>query len=175
MLTVSDTGLRAPASRHAFHCRCQQNPNAPQRPPSVPKQYKTNTPHSPVTPAGPQTPANSQSGFGSIERMIASNFNNVQPGLRGDWMEVEGNWILRPLRGPATAVVHFLGGAFVGAAPQLTYRLLLESLAARGVMVGTIPVPCLLHVATLAQPPTTFPLAPSCTFTGSIAHGIQQQ
>lgn len=69
--------------------------------------------------------------------MIASNFNNVQPGLRGDWTEVEGNWILRPLQGAATAVVHFLGGAFVGAAPQLTYRLLLESLAARGVMVST--------------------------------------
>lgn len=68
--------------------------------------------------------------------MIASNFNNVQPGLRGDWTEVEGNWILRPLQGAAIAVVHFLGGAFVGAAPQLTYRLLLESLAARGVMVS---------------------------------------
>lgn len=54
-------------------------------------------------------------------------------------MEVEGNWILRPLRGPATAVVHFLGGAFVGAAPQLTYRLLLESLAAREVMVIATP------------------------------------
>ena len=67
--------------------------------------------------------------------MIASNFNNVQPGLRGDWIEIEGNWILRSLQGRATSVVHFLGGAFVGAAPQLTYRLLLESLAARGIMV----------------------------------------
>jgi len=88
------------------------------------------------TSSTPQTPQNNQSGFGNIERMIASNFNNVQPGLRGDWTEVEGNWILRPLQGAATAVVHFLGGAFVGAAPQLTYRLLLESLAARGVMVS---------------------------------------
>lgn len=34
------------------------------------------------------------------------------------------------------AVVHFLGGAFVGAAPQLAYRLFLESLASRGVMVS---------------------------------------
>lgn len=68
--------------------------------------------------------------------MIASNFNNVQPGLRGDWIEIEGNWVLRPLDGSATSVVHFLGGAFVGAAPQLTYRLLLESLAARGIMVS---------------------------------------
>lgn len=38
--------------------------------------------------------------------------------------------------GPAKAVVHFIGGAFVGAAPQLSYRLLLESLAARGLYVS---------------------------------------
>lgn len=96
-----------------------------------------NNPQSPVTPSSsPQTPNNTESGFGNIERMIASNFNNVQPGLRGDWTEIEGNWVLRPLEGSATSVVHFLGGAFVGAAPQLTYRLLLESLAARGIMVS---------------------------------------
>lgn len=39
----------------------------------------------------------------------------------------------------AEAVVHFLGGAFVGAAPQLAYRLFLESLASRGVLVGAGP------------------------------------
>lgn len=32
--------------------------------------------------------------------------------------------------------MHFLGGAFVGAAPQLAYRLFLESLASRGVLVS---------------------------------------
>jgi UDP-N-acetylglucosamine enolpyruvyl transferase len=36
----------------------------------------------------------------------------------------------------AEAVVHFLGGAFVGAAPQLSYRSFLEGLAARGVLVS---------------------------------------
>ena len=41
--------------------------------------------------------------------------------------------------GPAKAVVHFVGGAFVGAAPQLSYRLLLESLAARGLYVSHLP------------------------------------
>ncbi|KAL0021941.1 hypothetical protein WJX79_009856 [Trebouxia sp. C0005] len=132
------TGSRAPASRQAFRCQCQQNQNRPQGPSPVPT--RGSTPHSPVdTSSSPQTPQNNQSGFGNIERMIASNFNNIQPGLRGDWTEVEGNWILRPLQGAATAVVHFLGGAFVGAAPQLTYRLLLESLAARGVMVIATP------------------------------------
>jgi hypothetical protein len=36
-------------------------------------------------------------------------------------------------------VVHFVGGAFVGAAPQLTYRLFLETLAARGLLVIATP------------------------------------
>ena len=41
--------------------------------------------------------------------------------------QVEGNWVLYPPEGRAPeAVVHFLGGAFVGAAPQLAYRTLLE-------------------------------------------------
>lgn len=37
------------------------------------------------------------------------------------------------------AVVHFLGGAFVGAAPQLAYRPLLEALASRNVLIVTTP------------------------------------
>jgi len=37
------------------------------------------------------------------------------------------------------AVVHFLGGAFVGAAPQLAYRPLLEALSSRGVVVVATP------------------------------------
>lgn len=43
--------------------------------------------------------------------------------------------------------MHFLGGAFVGAAPQLAYRLFLESLASRGVMVRVAPDPvaCALY------------------------------
>jgi hypothetical protein len=33
------------------------------------------------------------------------------------------------------AVVHFMGGAFVGAAPQISYRLFLEALANRNILV----------------------------------------
>lgn len=41
--------------------------------------------------------------------------------------QVEGNWVLYPPDNRAPeAVVHFVGGAFVGAAPQLAYRTLLE-------------------------------------------------
>ena len=58
---------------------------------------------------GPGTSVSQSSTFGQIERMIAGNFDNLQPGLRGDWQEVQGNWVLRPLAGPPKAVVHFLG------------------------------------------------------------------
>ena len=78
-------------------------------------------------------------------------------GLLGDWEELEGNHVLRPpadlyynprvppADGAAEdlplprAVLHFLGGAFLGAAPQLTYRWLLERLAERGFVVVATP------------------------------------
>lgn len=54
-----------------------------------------------------------------------------------DWQELYGNWILVPDR--PTAIVHFLGGAFVATAPQLTYRRLLEYLAAQGYAIVATP------------------------------------
>jgi hypothetical protein len=45
--------------------------------------------------------------------------------------------LLPPRR--AIAVVHFLGGAFVGAAPQLSYSKLLEVLAAQGYVIVATP------------------------------------
>ncbi|MGI0492001.1 DUF1350 family protein [Alkalinema pantanalense CENA528] len=53
------------------------------------------------------------------------------------WQEVAGNWVLLPPR--PVAIVHFLGGAFVATAPQLTYRRLLECLARSG--YGLIATP----------------------------------
>jgi hypothetical protein len=54
-----------------------------------------------------------------------------------DWREISGNWIITPSH--PTAVVHFLGGAFVAAAPHVTYRLLLEFLADNGYAVIATP------------------------------------
>jgi Protein of unknown function (DUF1350) len=54
-----------------------------------------------------------------------------------NWQEISGNWVYIP-RQPR-AIVHFLGGAFVAAAPQITYRLLLEDLAKQG--YGIIATP----------------------------------
>ncbi len=53
------------------------------------------------------------------------------------WQEVSGNWFLVPERPRAT--VHFLGGAFVAAAPHVTYRWLLEALYTEGYAVIATP------------------------------------
>lgn len=54
-----------------------------------------------------------------------------------DWQEIAGNWVLVPDR--PVAVVHFLGGAFVATAPQVTYRRLLERLALQGYAIFATP------------------------------------
>lgn len=87
-------------------------------------------------PEGPSV----QAIFGQIERAVQNTFNNQAPGQRNDWKEVEGAWVLYPPNNrEPTAVVHFLGGAFVGAAPQISYRLFLEALSNRDVLVIATP------------------------------------
>lgn len=53
------------------------------------------------------------------------------------WREIAGNWVYLPDR--PRAIIHFLGGAFVATAPQITYRFLLEDLAEQG--YGIIATP----------------------------------
>ncbi|MGQ9866661.1 MAG: DUF1350 family protein [Pseudanabaenaceae cyanobacterium] len=53
------------------------------------------------------------------------------------WISVEEAWVLTPPR--PRAVVHFLGGAFAAAAPQLSYRALLEFLAQQHCAVVATP------------------------------------
>jgi Protein of unknown function (DUF1350) len=54
-----------------------------------------------------------------------------------DWQEISGNWVLVPPR--PVAIVHFLGGAFIAAAPHVTYRRLLEFLATHGHAIIATP------------------------------------
>ncbi|MFZ4666093.1 MAG: DUF1350 family protein [Prochlorotrichaceae cyanobacterium] len=49
------------------------------------------------------------------------------------WQEVSNNWVLIP--GRQQGIIHFLGGAFIGSTPHLTYRRLLESLASQGFVI----------------------------------------
>lgn len=66
-----------------------------------------------------------------------------------DWQEVSGNWVLIP-RHPS-GIVHFLGGAFVATAPQLTYRWLLEELANQNYAVIATPFVNTLDHSAIAQ------------------------
>ncbi|KAH7293130.1 hypothetical protein KP509_28G013200 [Ceratopteris richardii] len=79
--------------------------------------------------------------YGQIERVFTDVAKRSQGGFGdgGDWQEIEGTWVIRPKSGTPSAVVHFIGGVFVGAAPQLTYRLFLELLAERGFLIIATP------------------------------------
>jgi len=58
----------------------------------------------------------------------------------GRWESLHGNYILRPPPSKKPrALIHFLGGALLGAAPQLTYRYLLERLSSKGYLVVATP------------------------------------
>jgi len=66
---------------------------------------------------------------------------NLEGNKIGNWEELHGNYLLRPPLedGPPRALIHFLGGALVGKAPHISYRYLLERLAAQGYLVVATP------------------------------------
>ena len=66
-----------------------------------------------------------------------------------NWQEISGNWVLIPNH--PVGVIHFLGGAFVATAPQLTYRWLLENLANHGYVVIATPFVNTLDHDAIAQ------------------------
>ena len=55
-----------------------------------------------------------------------------------DWQEISGGWIYLPNR-EIKGIVHFLGGAFVATAPQVTYRSLLEQIGQQGYAIVATP------------------------------------
>ena len=63
-----------------------------------------------------------------------------------DWKEIAGNWVAIPPR--PVGAIHFLGGAFIAAAPNLAYRSLLEFFCDRGYLVVATPFNIALdHIA----------------------------
>lgn len=79
--------------------------------------------------------------YSDIERVLTETVvqSQVGSGSSGDWTEVEGAWVLKPRNSTPRAIVHFVGGIFVGAAPQLTYRFFLERLSEKGMYVIATP------------------------------------
>ncbi|MEM7770196.1 MAG: DUF1350 family protein [Cyanobacteria bacterium P01_E01_bin.6] len=78
-----------------------------------------------------------------------------------NWQEIAGNWVLVP-RQPK-AIIHFLGGAFIAAAPHVTYRWILESLAQQGyLIIATSFVNTFDHGAIARQTLLSFEQALDC-------------
>ncbi|CAM6041244.1 unnamed protein product [Sphagnum compactum] len=79
--------------------------------------------------------------YGQIERVIVDTAKQTRGDFMdsGRWQEIQGAWVLQPSKQNPVAVVHFIGGVFVGATPQLTYRLFLERLCERGFIVIATP------------------------------------
>ncbi|VFQ90510.1 unnamed protein product [Cuscuta campestris] len=79
--------------------------------------------------------------YQDIERLLTSTAKKSQDawGTSKDWKEVEGTWVLGPRNTKPRLIVHFIGGVFVGAAPQLTYRLFLERLVEKDILVIATP------------------------------------
>ncbi|MBK1990562.1 DUF1350 family protein [Sphaerospermopsis aphanizomenoides BCCUSP55] len=66
-----------------------------------------------------------------------------------NWKEIRGNWVIIPSK--PIGIIHFLGGAFVATAPHLTYRWLLEQLAAQGYVIIATPFVNTLDHSGIAQ------------------------
>lgn len=77
----------------------------------------------------------------SSTTLSASTVGLATDRVVGNWEEMKGNFVLRPSveQGPPRALLHFLGGAIVGAAPHISYRYLLERLAEEGYLIVATP------------------------------------
>jgi hypothetical protein len=63
-----------------------------------------------------------------------------------NWQEISGSWVLLPQQ--PVGIIHFLGGAFVATAPQVTYKWLLEKFSQeKYVVIATPFINNLDHVA----------------------------
>lgn len=96
----------------------------------------------------------------ALERLVRDAAAGASAGGSGRWEEVERAWVLFPPSeaGEPRGVVHFCGGAFVGASPQLTYRLFLETLSAKTgcVIVATPYVTSFDHLRVADEAQFTF-------------------
>jgi hypothetical protein len=66
------------------------------------------------------------------------------------WEEISGHWVLFPT-GEVKAILHFLGGAFVGTLPNITYRWLLEELVKDGYCIVATPFEMSLDHRSIAR------------------------
>lgn len=74
---------------------------------------------------------------------------------------MDGCWVTSPAKGAPKGIVHFLGGAFAGASPELVYPLLLQIVGEAGYTIVSTPYPVTFkHVQCAAAVHQVCALAP---------------
>ena len=123
----------APARAHAHRTRAASTANGGTRRFAARSRRRGDVTTSDAAASTASTTSSSASPFERLESLLSSAAEATAPSDARGWRELEGTWVLSPPDPGADprAVVHFCGGAFVGASPQLTYRLFLERLCAR--------------------------------------------
>jgi hypothetical protein len=123
----------APARAHAHRTRAASTANGGTRRFAARSRRRGDVTTSDAAASTASTTSSSASPFERLESLLSSAAEATAPSDARGWRELEGTWVLSPPDPAADprAVVHFCGGAFVGASPQLTYRLFLERLCAR--------------------------------------------
>ncbi|GAB0495267.1 hypothetical protein MMPV_006566 [Pyropia vietnamensis] len=101
---------------------------------------------------GPSTSASEAAGYQECAAQAGP------PPVGDDWLRLPGAEVLLPPGGARPrAVLHFIGGAFVGAAPSSAYGNLLSRLSQRGLAIVATPVvPSLAHGALAAATDAAF-------------------
>lgn len=87
------------------------------------------------------TSSNGDNSYPRRKRRLPLPFMNLRStGIVGKWIKRHDNFLLPPKRGgPPIGVIHFVGGAFVGAAPHLVYNSFLEMLSEQGYYIVATP------------------------------------
>lgn len=122
-----------------MQCPAYSNGGYPGPYQGYPPPYGTSAGSSPPNYQGSNYQAGSTTAdvFRNIENIIVENIRG-----RGNrrWQEVQGAYVMFPPdKVAAKGVVHFIGGAFVGAVPHIAYGTFLEALASKGLVVVTTP------------------------------------
>ena len=88
-------------------------------------------------------------------------------------LQVAGSWVVAPAAGRSRGTVHFLGGAFAGAAPQVAYSLLLQLLAEAGYTCVATPYAVtfqhLICASAVQQARPSWPQRCTCCCEGAAA------
>eukprot|EP01039_Chlorochromonas_danica_P007980 gene7980-8802_t len=117
----------SPVQRKAMQ---SNNQNIPVNPTTTPKSSTTST-----------TTTTTKSTKKKVKKLFPGLEKTIGLGLSDRWQEVEGGGYLLypPEHVPPVAIIHFIGDAFVGSAPQVTYRYLLDLLSLQGFLIVTTP------------------------------------